>query len=150
MRKLLDTNTWIALTVETHPQHAAAYSWYLAEPMTAGDLLFCRATETSFLRLITQVQVMKACGLVPLTNAQAVAFLESVYRDPAVSCAVEPMGMREIWLQLAGVPVASPHVWMDAYLAAFAKTAGAEFITFDHGFVRFTTDGLVLKVLEGG
>jgi predicted nucleic acid-binding protein len=49
----LDTDTWIALTIETHTQYAVARQWYEAEPLTAGDLLFCRATETSFLRLIT-------------------------------------------------------------------------------------------------
>ena len=53
MRRFLDTNTWIALTVETHTQHATARGWYDTEPLTAGDLVFCRATETSFLRLIT-------------------------------------------------------------------------------------------------
>jgi hypothetical protein len=36
----------------------------------AGELLFCRAIETSFLRLITQARVMNSCGLVPLTNAE--------------------------------------------------------------------------------
>lgn len=54
LKELLDTNTWIALALETHPHHAAARRWYEAAPLTRGDLLFCRATEISFLRLITQ------------------------------------------------------------------------------------------------
>lgn len=110
MRRFLDTNTWIALTVETHAQHATARGWYDAEPLTAGDLLFFRATETSFLRLITQARVMNSCGLVPLTNAEAVAYLDNVYRDPAVSRAYEPPATRALWLRLAGVPVVSPNV----------------------------------------
>jgi predicted nucleic acid-binding protein len=56
MKELLDTNTWIALCLETHPQHPVARGWYEAAPLTSGDLLFCRATEISFLRLLTQEQ----------------------------------------------------------------------------------------------
>ena len=32
----------------------------------------------------------------------------------------------------------SPKVWNDAYLAAFARTAGLTLITFDRGFAQFT------------
>ena len=149
MRRLLDTSTWIALTVEAHPQHAAAQRWYDAEPLTAGDLLFCRATETSFLRLITQARVMNPCGLVPLTNEEAVAYLNNVYRDPAVARVDEPIATRDLWLRLAAVPLASPHVWMDAYLAAFAIAAGAELVTFDRAFVRYAAEGLSVRILEG-
>ena len=90
MRRRLDTNTWIALAVETHAMHGAARRWYDAEPLTAGELLFCRATEISFLRLVTQARVMNACGVVPLTNAEAVGYLDNLYRDPAVARADEP------------------------------------------------------------
>jgi toxin-antitoxin system PIN domain toxin len=143
----LDTNTWIALAVETHPQHAAARRWYDAEPLTSGDLLFCRATEISFLRLVTQARVMNPCGVVPLTNAEAVAYLENLYRDPAVAFADEPPEMRSLWLRLAGVPLSSPHVWMDAYLAAHAIALGAGFVTFDRGFERYKGDGLGVLIL---
>ena len=149
MRRLLDTNTWIALAVEAHAMHGAARRWYDAEPLTAGELLFCRATEISFLRLVTQARVMNACGVVPLTNAEAVGYLDNLYRDPAVARADEPPATRALWLRLAGVPVASPHVWMDAYLAAFAIALGAEFVTFDRAFTRFAADGLIVRVLDG-
>lgn len=142
MRRLLDTNTWIALAVETHAQHAAARRWYDAELLTAGDLLFCHATEISFLRLITQSRVMHDCGLSALTNVEAVEYLRNVYRDPAVARAQEPSATRALWLRLAGVPQASPHVWMDAYLAAFAIALGAQFVTFDGAFSRYVGDGL--------
>jgi toxin-antitoxin system PIN domain toxin len=147
MKKLLDTNTWVALTVETHALHTIAQGWYAAEPITTGDLLFCRATETSYLRLITQARVMNACGLEPLTNEQATAYLANVYRDPAVLRVDEPLGTRDLWLRLAGVPMVSPHVWMDAYLAAFAVTLGAEFVTFDRAFARYAADGLAVRIL---
>lgn len=149
MKRLLDTSTWIALAVEAHAQHAAAPRWYDAEPLTAGDLLFCRATETSFLRLITQARVMNACGLVPLTNAEAVDYLENVYRDPALARADEPPATRALWLRLAAAPLVSPHVWMDAYLAAFAIALGAELVTFDRAFAGYAAYGLTVRILEG-
>src|SRR5205809_4699364 len=58
MKRLLDTNTWIALTVETHRHHATARQWYDEAPLTPGDLVFCLPTELGFLRLITQTAVM--------------------------------------------------------------------------------------------
>lgn len=148
MKRLLDTNSWIALTVETHPHNTPVREWYDAAPLAGGDLLFCRPTEMSFLRLITQESVMKRCGLVALTNEEAQEFLDNVYRDPAVGYVDEPVGVRKLWLQLAKAPVASPNVWMDAYLSAIAISSGAELVTFDRGFVKFQTDGLVLRLLD--
>jgi toxin-antitoxin system PIN domain toxin len=116
MKALLDTNTWIALTVETHPHHASARRWYRAAPLTRGDLLFCRSTELSFLRLLTQDKVMRMCGVMPLTNDQAIHFLDNVYRDPAVAHAGEPPAARSLWYELAKENYAAPSVWMDAYL----------------------------------
>jgi toxin-antitoxin system PIN domain toxin len=110
-------------------------------------LLFCRATEISFLRLITQEQVMKRCGVVAMTNEQAVEYLAGVYRDPAVARVEEPPATRSLWLELASAPFASPNVWMDAYLAAFAISLGAEMVTFDRAFSSFTNRGLAVHHL---
>lgn len=85
MKRLLDINTWIALTVETHPQHKAARQWYDGVELLGGDLLICRQTELGFLRLVSQKAVMSQCGAAPLSNSEAVEFLSNVYRDPAVS-----------------------------------------------------------------
>lgn len=70
MKRLLDINTWIALTIETHPLHVSARSWYEAAPLGAGDLVFCQPAEIGFLRLVTQAAVMNRCGAAPLTNAE--------------------------------------------------------------------------------
>jgi toxin-antitoxin system PIN domain toxin len=134
MRRLLDINTWIALTVESHPHHLAAFSWYARTAILPGELLFCRQTELGYLLLITQASVMNRCGALPLSNAEAVDFLARLQADPAVSRANEPPGTRELWLKLAALAVPATGVWMDAYLAAFAIGADAQFITFDGGF----------------
>jgi toxin-antitoxin system PIN domain toxin len=148
MKRLLDINTWIALAVETHPQHVAARKWYGETELDQGDLVFCRQTELGFLRLVTQQAVMGQCLASALTNAEAVEFLANVYKDPAVSRADEPVAARSLWLELAAGPRASPNVWMDAYLAAFAIALGAEMVTFDSGFTAYQQRGLKLVLLE--
>jgi predicted nucleic acid-binding protein len=56
MRRLLDINTWIALTVETHPQHRAARTWYEQIALMPGDLVFCLASGEAFFRLSRAVE----------------------------------------------------------------------------------------------
>jgi toxin-antitoxin system PIN domain toxin len=113
MKRLLDINTWIALALETHPHHAAARKWYEEAPLTRGDLMFCLPTELGFLRLVTQAAVMSQCSAAPLSNEQAVEFLTNACNDPAVSRAEEPLGTRNLWLQLAELPQPAPNVWLD-------------------------------------
>jgi predicted nucleic acid-binding protein len=91
---------------------------------------------------------MGQCSAAPLTNSEAVEFLASVYRDPAVSRAVEPPMARGLWLQLAERPDPAPNIWLDAYLAALAISVGAEMVTFDRGFETYRQAGLSLRILE--
>jgi predicted nucleic acid-binding protein len=42
---------------------------------------------------------------------------------------------------------ASPRVWMDAYLAAFAITARLTMVTSDNDFTAFKTRGLDLMLI---
>jgi toxin-antitoxin system PIN domain toxin len=114
MRRLLDINTWIALTVETHPQHRAARKWYEQTALTPGDLVFCRPTEIGFLRLLTQAAVMARCSAKPLTNSEAAEFLLRLHADPAVSSSGEPPTARLLWLELANLPHPAPNLWIDA------------------------------------
>ena len=147
MRRLLDINTWIALSLDTHPQYRPARLWYEQTPLQRGDLVFCRQTEVGFLRLVTQAAVMARCGAKPLSNTKAVEFLDCLCGDPAVSREDEPPATRSLGLQLAQGPLPSPNVWMDAYLAAFAISLGAELVTFDQGFKSFEKHGLRLCLL---
>jgi len=91
---------------------------------------------------------MKRCGLVALTNEQAIDYLAGVYRDPAVTRTNEPSAARTLWLELANRPQSSPHVWMDAYLAAFAIALGAQMVTFDHAFTSYSDKGLMVHLLD--
>jgi len=149
MRKLLDINTWLALSLEDHPQHARARRWYEQTPLPVGALLFCRQTEIGFLRLVTQARVMERCGLHALSNTAALEFLAKVSADPVVARAEKPPATRSLWLQIARSPLPSPNVWMDAYLAAFAIALDAEMIPFDRDFKTHERHGLKLNLLSG-
>ncbi len=147
MKRLLDINTWIALSLAAHPQHKAARQWYQRTPITAGGLLFCRPAEMGFLRLTTQDRVMKQYGVQALTNDEALGFLTRVCSDPAVATIHEVHTTRSLWLKLARGNQPSPNVWMDAYLAALAISLDAEMVTFDQGFQSYTRHGLKLALL---
>ena len=49
------------------------------------------------------------------------------------------------WRKLAARDTASPKLWMDAYLAAFAMASGCRMVTTDRAYAPF--DGLNLLVL---
>lgn len=144
----LDTSVWVAWYFQAHPHHAQAAD--LLEASSASEAAWlCRATEQSWLRLATTAAVCRAYSSPLLTNAQASAVLATWHAQPHVRCFdAEPSGTRELWLELAGVSSASPKVWMDAYLAAFAIRAGLPLATFDADFRRFEAVGLQLRLLS--
>ena len=143
---LLDSNVWVALTFTSHPQHARASS-LLAEATSRAPVCFCRATEQSFLRLASTPAILEAYGASGLTNADALRVLLAFTALPQVRTLSESSKVAALWHKLAGLPTASPKVWMDAYLAAFAITTDLEFVTLDQGFRAYETAGLRLRLL---
>lgn len=67
---------------------------------------------------------------------------------PHVGFAGEPADARALWLRLGDSKTASPKVWMDAYLAAFAISANLRFVTFDTDFRQYQVHGLDLELLQ--
>ena len=143
---LFDSNVWLALTFSAHPHHALAKKTFTAATpeRPAG---FCRATQQSFLRIATTPAILKAYGAEGFTNQDAVSLLETLSQLPNIRTLVEPSDLEPLWLRLAGLSSASPKVWMDAYLAAFAILDEAEFVTLDRDFLSFEKDGLKLNLL---
>jgi uncharacterized protein len=145
---LVDTSIWVAVFFEEHEFFSEATS-FVASCSSASHALFCRATEQSWLRLATTPSLHKLYHAAPVTNAAAVAVLANWLSQPHVSCLeAEPAGTRELWLELAAIPFASPKTWMDSYLAAFAIRAGLPFATLDSDFRRFEAAGLSLRLLQ--
>lgn len=143
---LCDNNVWLALAVSGHVHHTVARDWLdtVDEP---GAILFCRATQQTFLRLLTNATVLGAYGNPPLTNSEAWAAYEALVADDRIVLnADEPPGLQSRWKRFAVRDTASPKLWMDAYLAAFSLSEGCRMVTTDHAFEQF--NGLDLLLLD--
>ena len=127
---LLDVNVWLALTLEGHPHHKAALeAWKTLERPT-----FCRVTQLGFLRLLCNVRVMGAAVLQP---EAAWAVYERLRAGGTVHFIGESDELEAHLKPLLKGTKAARDFWTDAYLAAFARSAGLRLVTFDSGFRRY-------------
>jgi uncharacterized protein len=141
---LTDSNVWLALTLSKHALHPVARDWM--DGVARGRAAFCRATQQSFLRLLTTAAVLTPYGVPPLTNKAAWDTYEGLRADGRVTWTAEPKGLEGLWKKFARYPNASPKLWMDAYLAAFAIAGGHQLVTTDRAFRQFKDlDVLVLE-----
>ncbi len=141
---LCDNNVWLALALSRHVHHRRARDWLdkVAEP---GTILFCRATQQTFLRLLTNASVLGAYGNPPLTNNEAWAAYQALLADDRIVFrAEEPAELEVRWHEFARRDTASPKLWMDAYLAAFALASDCKMVTTDIAFRQFPGLDLLL------
>ena len=144
-----DTNVWVALQFKRHLHHQIVVDFMKTRAKEA-PVFFARIVEQSFLRLITTAAICRTYNVSVHTNAQAVQILNGWRSCSYIDCLdEEPPGTRALWLELAAIPSASPKVWMDAYLAAYAIRAGIPLATLDSDFRQFESAGLSLLVLTG-
>ena len=137
MADLCDSNVWLALTLSEHVHQAPARAW-LETAVEPRSVLFCRATQQSLLRLLTTAAVLAPYGNPPLTNRQAWAVYQAFAADERVALIEdEPVGFQAGWVRFAAADQASPKLWMDAYLAAFAQCSGLRMVTTDSAFATF-------------
>jgi toxin-antitoxin system PIN domain toxin len=124
--------------------HAAARTW-LAE-RGPHEAHFCRSTQQSFLRLLTTKAVLAPYRTPPLSNKAAWSVYVGLRADARISWAEEPDGLEASWKKFSAAAHASPKLWMDAYLAAFAMAGGHQLVTTDKAFKQFK--GLDVAVLS--
>jgi toxin-antitoxin system PIN domain toxin len=143
-RHLIDANVFLAASIEAHVHHRPARRWVesVQSPSTLG---FCRVTEMSCLRLLTQPI---AEGFHPLGNRDAAAVYLAWRQDDRVEFFAEPSGLETLWPRLALRDDRSPKLWTDAYLAAFATAGSCQLVTFDRAFRQFEPEGLDLILLQ--
>ena len=144
---LFDTNVWIALTFNAHPGHQAARRVFSGASRDR-PACFCRATQQSVLRLASTDTVTHKTYGVPMTNADALRTFEGFLSNPHVSFRVEPAKLESLWPKNAALKSASPKVWMDAYLAAFAIAGELTLATFDGDFKAYEKHGLDLLLID--
>ena len=140
---LFDVNLWVALAFPRHPHRPRALEVY-ATTSAKHPAIFCRATQQSFLRLASTPALLQLCGAPGLNNKDALIALDRFMSLPSIQYREEPTGLVPIWHRLARIPQASPKLWMDAYLAAFAIAGKFQMVTFDRDFKAFEKEGLKL------
>lgn len=118
----------------------------LEEADSVRPITFCRATQLSFLRLVTTHGLHKLYDSPAIHNDQAWMKLSQLLALPQVTYMAEPPGISTLWQKYASLTSPSPKVWMDAYLAAFARAHGITFVTLDKDFKNFP--GLRLRLLS--
>lgn len=98
------------------------------------------------MRLLTNPKILAAYGNDPLSNSEAWKVYESLLSDFRINLKTkEPLGLEDYWRDYAVRDTCSGKLWMDAYLAAFARAAGLEMVTIDRGFQQFV--GIELTLL---
>jgi uncharacterized protein len=137
---LPDINVWLALAFDFHSHHVAANAWYEG---SSEPCAFCRLTQQGFLRLATNPMVFKE-DAVSLKHAWRL--YDEILSDPRITFANEPEGLDAFWRAYTQRRSFSPNVWNDAYLAAFARAASFEVVTFDKGFAHYKS--LKCKILS--
>jgi toxin-antitoxin system PIN domain toxin len=128
--KLPDVNVWLAAAWSRHALHGVAKDWMDREQ---GDLAFCRITQMAFLRLLTNPSVTRRDAL---SRRRAWDVYNKLIADPRIRLLAEPPGLDTLWVAFSKHDDKSHLLWTDDYLAAFAQSIDAEFVTFDRGFAE--------------
>jgi uncharacterized protein len=126
---LPDVNVWIALAADAHLHHPVAKEWFLTCDFEVAA--FCRVTQMSFLRLVTNRNVMSDEAL---TVDQAWTAYRRLRGGRKIVYRSEPPTMQEDWSAFVRKHPAGRNVWTDAYLSAFATLGGMTVVTFDRAF----------------
>lgn len=133
-----DVNVWLALAFEHHVHRASALAWWNETNVTAA---FLRVTQLSVLRLLTTAATMDGKAV---TMAVAWQIYDRLFEDDRVRFYPEPPNFEMRFRQLSQSPAASPKVWADAYMLAFAAGHQGRLVTFDRALENRGADCLVL------
>lgn len=122
-----DVNVWLALTVSGHVHFPRAWQWY--HSLDDSEILhFCRITQMGLLRLLTTGSVM---GKSTHCQAEAWKVYDRWLHEESAQFLDEPATLEAAFRSSTEDRQSSPKHWTDAYLAAFAQTAGLTLVTFD-------------------
>jgi hypothetical protein len=134
-----DVNVWLALILEHHVHRGSALAWWQGGMERAG---FTRVTQISVLRLLTTAAAMDGR---PLTMVDAWCVYDGLLQDDRVALFPEPAGIDIRFRGLSASGTASPKVWADAYLIAFATCHQGQLVTFDQALDSRGADCIVLR-----
>ncbi len=135
----LDVNVWLALLLEDHVHRSVAVRWW--ETASFDAIAFSRFTQMSVLRLLTTAAVMNDR---PLTMPSAWKAYDRLFEDDRVALFPEPAGLGETFRKHASMRRASPKLWADAYLLAFAQGHEGVLVSFDRALAKRSPNALFL------
>jgi toxin-antitoxin system PIN domain toxin len=125
---LLDVGVWHAAIWGRHAHHPATAYWFGRQ---TGDLAFCRVTQTSLLRLLSNSAIM---GDDAVDRSQAWRTFDRLWADERVLWADEPDELDAVWRAISARDDKSHKLWTDDYLAAFAQASDTTLATLDTEF----------------
>jgi uncharacterized protein len=125
---LLDVGVWLAAIWGRHAHHPVTADWFGRQ---TGDLVFCRVTQMSLLRLLSNPAIM---GDDAVDRSQAWRTFDQLWADERVLWADEPDELDAVWRAISARDDKSHKLWTDDYLAAFAQASGATLATLDTKF----------------
>ena len=134
-----DINVWLAVASSEHAHHAAARRWWEEE---TGQIAFSRLTQMGFLRLMTTAAAMDGR---PLSMAEAWSVHDRLFEDDRVVFVPEPAEVEARFRAHARGGAASPKLWADAWLLAFAESAGGALVTFDRALAARSSRCVLLS-----
>jgi uncharacterized protein len=140
MTFLPDVNVWLALASRRHAHSVRCSEWL--ETIGPEGAFFCRVTQMGLLRLLTNQTVM---GDDVVTSRDAWRAYRTILADERIGFAPEPLALEEPWRKLTSLDRPAPKLWTDAYLSAFAHTAGLRLVTLDRATLAIAADALVLR-----
>jgi uncharacterized protein len=138
-----DVNVWFALASPEHVHHGLARQWWETE---TGRIAFSRITQISFLRLVTTAGAM---GGKPLTMAEAWRVHDRFFEDDRVTFVGEPVAVERRFRDHSSAGTASPKIWADAWLLAFAQSANGILVTFDRALAARGSHCLLPGTAQG-
>ena len=122
---LVDVGVWLAAIWGRHVHHLVARRWFDEQ---SEDLILCRVTQMSLLRLISNPVLM---GEDVVTRSEAWRVIDQLWLDNRVLWADEPDQMEAVFRAISARSDHSHKLWTDDYLAAFAQASGASLTTLD-------------------
>jgi hypothetical protein len=140
LRAFPDINVRLAFLMADHTHRHTALDWW--GNGEADSIAFCRITQPGVLRLLTNPAAMNGR---PLTMNAAWKAHGRLYKDARVVFLAEPVSLEEPLRRLASGGAASPKLWADSYLTAFASRSGATLVTFDRALASRSDNSLLLE-----
>jgi uncharacterized protein len=135
-----DINVWVALSYPDHRHHGSATVWFSALSEDVG-LVFCRHTQLGLFRLLTTEAVL---GRNVRTQLECWSIYDRWIDGGKAALVADSLELDAHFRRRAAGDSASPKVWADAYLAAFAESGGLTLVTFDKALAAKSKGAVLL------